>query len=177
MTTTQKIFSFDGRLRRRDYWLISIGIGVFVMIVTEILMLTIFGPSYSVFGQGPNAYMVRSESLEAFTLQTALSLLTFWPALAISAKRAHDRNHSARLVVSLTVLVFFLSYAPTFFWMFYPGNPNEPGLVIVSLGVSLLSLIASIYLLVVVGFLDGTPGINRYGPSPKHPDSDVEVFN
>jgi uncharacterized membrane protein YhaH (DUF805 family) len=42
--------------------------------------------------------------------------------------------------------------------------------------VGLIPLIGPIWLLIELGFLDGTPGKNRYGPSPKHPDTPVEVF-
>lgn len=42
----------------------------------------------------------------------------------------------------------------------------------------LVMLAAMIYLLVVVGFLDGTPGPNRFGPSPKGVGGDTaEVFS
>ena len=55
-----------------------------------------------------------------------------WSALALQAKRWHDRGKSG--------------------WMFL---------------VTFIPLVGALWTLVECGFLDGTPGENKFGPSPK----------
>ena len=50
MSLRDKMFSFDGRQRRQDYWLISIGLGLSVFFLTEIVMWSVFGRDYSLIG-------------------------------------------------------------------------------------------------------------------------------
>jgi uncharacterized membrane protein YhaH (DUF805 family) len=80
MTFAQKLFGFHGRLRRRDYWLLSI----LVFVVAQVL-----------------EYGVSRVSGVALTdpRMLALSLVTLWPNLAIIAKRLHDRDRSGWLAV------------------------------------------------------------------------------
>lgn len=66
------LFSFDGRISRRTYWL------YFVMpLLVIFLVVAVAVPPLS-FNR---AFVV-------------LFLLAIWPALAVGAKRCHDRNHS-----------------------------------------------------------------------------------
>lgn len=169
MTLRDKIFSFDGRLRRKDYWLISISLGMTVFVLTELAILMIFGPTQSLFGGGFGAYQERANNAQAFFVQNLVGLVTLWPALAMSAKRAHDRDKSARLIISLMLGTFVASYAPAWLWMTYPVEMASPPGVAGYLVFSVVSLVSSIYIFVVVGCLDGTPGPNRFGPSPKDP--------
>jgi uncharacterized membrane protein YhaH (DUF805 family) len=76
----QKIlFSFDGRIGRRTYWLAILALIVAVLIST-------FSP-----------FLLDSE--EAAVLMVALTsqfiwLLSLWPILAVGSKRLHDRNRN-----------------------------------------------------------------------------------
>jgi uncharacterized membrane protein YhaH (DUF805 family) len=76
----QKIlFSFDGRIGRRTYWLAILALFVAVLIST-------FSP-----------FLLDSE--EAAVLMVALTsqfiwLLSLWPILAVGSKRLHDRNRN-----------------------------------------------------------------------------------
>ncbi len=167
MTLRDKIFGFDGRLRRQDYWLISISLGMTVFVLTELAILMIFGQTQSLFGGGFGAYLERVNNSQALFVQNLVGFVTLWPALAMSAKRAHDRDKSARLIISLMLGTFVASYAPAWLWMTYPVEMASPPGVAGNLVFSVVSLVISIYIFVVVGCLDGTPGPNRFGRSPK----------
>jgi uncharacterized membrane protein YhaH (DUF805 family) len=81
MTFAQKLFSFEGRIRRRDYWLLSLmlmGVIIVVYIVAAVLGVD-----------------VATDSNAAMTLQLFSTLGLLWPSLALGAKRCHDRNQSA----------------------------------------------------------------------------------
>ena len=167
MTLRDKMFSFDGRLRRRDYWGISIALGLTVFVLTEIIMLYGFGPDYSLFIGGFEAGERRAAEGWPYAVQMLISGVTIWPNLAMSAKRAHDRNKSAKFLVGLLVVFWAYSFAqvPLMGWLV--ALATNPSGMIAYLGITLLTLAVSLYVFVVVGCLDGTPGSNRFGPSPK----------
>jgi len=66
------LFSFDGRISRRIYWLYFVLPLLVIFLVVAVVV--------------PPLFFNR-----AFL---ALFLLALWPALAIGAKRCHDRNRS-----------------------------------------------------------------------------------
>ncbi|HWW24848.1 MAG TPA: DUF805 domain-containing protein [Caulobacter sp.] len=78
MTLTHKIFGFDGRLRRRDYWLINIGLTLAIVVIT-LVSFAIFGDAEQAFG--PSAI-----------IQYALYVPQLWIGVALALKRCHDRN-------------------------------------------------------------------------------------
>ena len=68
------LLSFDGRIGRKTYWMCYLGF-IGVMIVLSIVM--------AVLGD------------VGFIILMIFSLAVIWPALAIQAKRWHDRDKSA----------------------------------------------------------------------------------
>lgn len=176
MSLKDKIFSFEGRLRRRDYWLISITMGVIVFVLSDVLRLILFGPAYSVFTTGFGSFAAWMQEPRVAWLAQGVALATLWPSLAMSTKRAHDRGRGARLVIGLVLLNFAYSAITTL----APATWSTSSLAATLTygAASLIMLAGVIYLLVVVGFLDGTPGPNRFGPSPKGVGGDtVDVFS
>jgi uncharacterized membrane protein YhaH (DUF805 family) len=81
MTLAQKLFSFEGRLRRRDYWLLSL------MLLVVIVVIYILAAALGLD--------VSKESNGSLTLQLVVTLALLWPSLALGAKRCHDRDQSA----------------------------------------------------------------------------------
>jgi len=73
-------------------------------------------------------------------------------SIAVSLKRLHDRDMSG-----WWLLVFFLLPAVL------DGIGRALGIPVVF---SLASVAISLWALVVLGFLSGTPGANQYGPDP-----------
>lgn len=167
MSLKDKLFSFDGRLRRQDWWMASFCLFLLVIVAGEVVIGLMFGRAYTVTGGGLAAYELRLTRIEVIAVQHLVSLTTLWPAFAMAAKRAHDRNRSARTVIAVMSVSMVLSYGSAWFWMAVPYDVGSPAMAFGYLVYSLISGALSLYLFVVVGCLDGTPGPNRFGASPK----------
>lgn len=158
MSLKERLFSFEGRMRRRDWWLTNIGLGVLNYIVTQVIAPLALGTDGRV--QITAGSIMPTYPFPLLVVLMVMAALMFWPYLALSVKRTHDRDQSARINVILItintalswsgILMMSLTGAMTLFWV-----SMASGVVI------------GLYLLVVLGFLDGTPGPNRFGPSPK----------
>ncbi|WP_426043436.1 DUF805 domain-containing protein [Caulobacter sp. DWR3-1-2] len=85
MTMMQKVFGFEGRLRRRDYWLINIGFTVIIVVIT-LVSFAIFGDYEK--GSGPTR-----------VVQYVLYIPQLWIGIALALKRCHDRNKGGGWVV------------------------------------------------------------------------------
>lgn len=157
MKIVQKLFGFEGRLRRRDWWLFSI-----LILLAQII--SSFAVAVLMAAVGSKAPLLAN--LAILTIYLSLQ----WPSAAINVQRFHDRNRrgwpGVLLVFgsSLYVLVMLL------------GGRDLPALMqrddaagwLFSL-VSFLWTPLFIWFLIVLGLADGTPGPNRFGPSPKAP--------
>jgi uncharacterized membrane protein YhaH (DUF805 family) len=125
MTLMQLLFSFDGRVRRSQWWLAHIGVclaaGIFLGLVA--------------MASGPGAYTLSATSQVPPLFvgsELIVTVVTTWIGLAIDVKRWHDRNKSGWFVL-----------------------------------VGLIPVIGFLWILIELGFLDGTHGANRFGSSPK----------
>lgn len=105
------LFSFDGRVGRRVFWLYSL-----FQIACVALIIGAFA------GEGDDPLVAVF----------VFALITLWPTLAIEVKRLHDIDMSG-----IWLLLSFMPY------------------------------VGSLILVVLMGFFPGTPGENRYGPSPR----------
>jgi uncharacterized membrane protein YhaH (DUF805 family) len=116
------LFSFDGRVRRLHYWLVSIGaqvaLGVVMVLVNSLIAV--------IAGDAPAGAGVR------LLVALVVEVVGCWIALAVEVKRWHDRDKSWPWL--------FIGFIPIVGWL---------------------------WVLIECGFLDGTPGSNRFGPSPK----------
>jgi uncharacterized membrane protein YhaH (DUF805 family) len=116
----QLLFSFDGRIRRTNYWLGALGAGAAYGVV--------LGICFTIMMMGRDSPLAMVGGL----LCLVVYFFLLWTALALQIKRWHDRDKS-------------------WVWIF----------------IAFIPLVGPIWALVEVGFLDGTPGPNRFGPSPK----------
>src|SRR5215213_10035618 len=92
----QKIlFSFEGRIGRRIYWL------AIVALIVAVLVLT-FAP-----------FLLNSEAAAVVLLVFSqfIWLLSLWPILAVGAKRLHDRNKNGWWLLVFWLLPFALVVA------------------------------------------------------------------
>lgn len=172
MSLTQKLFSFDGRLRRRDWWLLGIALGV-----VSVLVQWAIGTAMGVNVFNPAANTVEGASRTAGIVGLAVGLAFLWPSAALSIKRGHDRNRPAWIIILFYVLVFAMQGSGLLFAPAAGATPAElsPGLMITGL-LGLLVAVFGIYILIDYGFLDGTAGPNKYGPSPKALAGSAEAF-
>ncbi len=84
MDYSQLFLSFNGRINRQPFW-IGILILIGISIVLQIVIYTILGPEAGAIASG------------------ILGLLFIYPALAVYAKRCHDRDKSAWWLLLLLV--------------------------------------------------------------------------
>jgi uncharacterized membrane protein YhaH (DUF805 family) len=124
MTLMQLLFSFDGRIRRSQWWLAHIGFCVAASILLGLLAVA----------AGPVVYagaVPRLPPVLGFC-DLVVGALGIWIGLALDVKRWHDRNKSGWFVL-----------------------------------VGLIPIVGFFWILIELGFLDGTHGSNRFGASPK----------
>lgn len=143
-------------MRRSEYWITSIGLAIIRMVAT-FAGAAVLGVNWVQAGN-------------ALPLRIGLDLLFLWPYAAVAIKRGHDRNRPAAYTGALLAAMYGLSWISAA--ILASGLFAVVG--VISLGVLALAL----YMLVDYGFIDGTQGPNRYGPSPKgigpqHREQDV----
>lgn len=152
MSILAKFFSFKGRLRRRDYWLCNLALGVAMGVIIFPLII---------------ALKIQPEDPRF----QAATLVFLWPSIAILVKRIHDRDKTGWMAANywvpslVSMGLSFLSDPEFAMWK-----------VFVDIGTGMVGL----WYLVEFGFMDGTQGKNAYGPSPKgvEPTEKVaEVFS
>jgi ribose/xylose/arabinose/galactoside ABC-type transport system permease subunit/uncharacterized membrane protein YhaH (DUF805 family) len=83
MSVMQALFSFKGRMTRRDYWLK----GVIFLSPLSVLIST----------------LLLVDSVIVRVLSLVLSVLLLWPGLALTAKRLHDRGRSGWFIATLLI--------------------------------------------------------------------------
>lgn len=131
MPIMQLLFGFEGRIRRTTWWLTRLGVAFGSFIV-----LFLLGGILAASGSRDNALdghqAPAAAAIIVGLLVVILAPIAIWADLALSVKRAHDRDRSGWFAL-----------------------------------VALIPIIDGLWLLIELGFLDGTPGPNRYGPSPK----------
>lgn len=173
------LFGFEGRVRRRDWWLWSIGIGIVWAVVFAALSAALFGLSFmTALSGGPE--LPQSWMFTAYSLVTFIPVL--WVQAALAAKRAHDRNHGALIAVGLTVVSSLTSFAPEVVDLATNAGLSDGQFDALYTATNLAIVVVNLYLLVFLGFLDGTEGPNRFGRSPKGiggdpADKAAEVFS
>lgn len=169
MTLEDKLFGFEGRLRRRDYWLLGIMLGFIQVTLAQVLIFAMVGPDATMLG-GAAALQRAQDPLPA-AIDIIVSLLFLWPGLALLVKRCHDRNHSAAPMVVIQVLWVLAGQFPAKSFI-----ANEATVMLIGLVFGLFSLVVAIWFLIDLGILDGTPGDNDYGPSPKGADRSATLI-
>jgi uncharacterized membrane protein YhaH (DUF805 family) len=141
MSMTQLLFSFQGRLNRKPYWMTVIATMVIIILLLLLALV-----------------LIREHRFEFAGLTMAILVIFYipliWIGLAIGAKRLHDRDKSAWWLVVFYAMPGILSTA---------GNRMEDvGFIILHV----ISFGISVWAFVELGCLRGTVGPNRYGPDP-----------
>ena len=134
-----RYFDFQGRSRRLEFWMFAL-FNVIVYSVIGILIVATGSTADRLGAADPNdPASVYSILFGGFGMLFILwGLVVLIPSIAVSVRRLHDREMTG--------------------WWYL-------GFIILS-AIPLIGLLASIAFIVVMA-LPGTPGPNKYGPSPK----------
>lgn len=143
--------SSAGRISRRTWW-----IGTLILVAASIALNVVLAPVGLGMGSGWGPFIVY--------------LALIYPALNLGLKRRHDRDDPGRdyLIVVAGSAIFTVLQA---FGIGYTAVDLGNGFVGMApvLWMSVLQLafgLFGVYVLVQLGFLRGTAGVNSYGPDP-----------
>jgi len=161
MSFFQVLFSPTGRIRRSTYWGYSIGFGVVVIAVAYLIHRFVFALPDAQFLTDYIAWTKGDFTPFALT-SLAIAALSIYPGFCIAVKRWHDRNRPALI----QILFMVWSYG-TAALQISLGDPTAPRNMAIISAVGIVNIIIGIWAFIECGCLDGTPGPNRYGPSPK----------
>ena len=107
-TLTDILFSFEGRINRAKYW------GYSFLTIAAIVVVALVG----------NAAAGMTGFLSSYILA---SLIILWPALALAAKRCHDRNRSAWFMLLSMVPILNIWYMVEIGFLRGTDGPNDYG--------------------------------------------------
>ncbi len=158
------LFDPNGRVSRKDIWLKYLLVVIAANLVAGTLDLV-------------------AGLLGAAPFGAAVSLFFFWPGIAVSVKRFHDRDMTGWWVLILAVIAIVgavLFILPLFSILSSQGMSGG-GLA----GSSVFMVLGGLILIGVVLFsfvvnycLPGQVGANKYGPDPLDPlDGTIDAFN
>jgi uncharacterized membrane protein YhaH (DUF805 family) len=147
------LFSFGGRINRAKYWLA-------VVFWTIVLILTVGVAIYAIGTSGIDwsadsidPAQLLSAGLAPTILIGALIIVTFVSSLAIGIKRLHDRDKTG-----WWLLLYYFGPAVLQSLADYAGALRVVFII--------AAFVLSLWALIDLGFLRGTPGPNRFGPDP-----------
>lgn len=167
------LYNPNGRISRQDMWL-----KYFLVLVGATIVASVLDASLGMDGFEPFGILV--------------SLFFFWPGIAVSVKRFHDRGMTGwwwLIVNAVLVAGIVLMFTP--FWELFMEEINNPGTVqdaafenaltnggIGLFAVGMLVTFAALLFGFIVNYcLPGERGPNKYGPDPLNPDvGHVDVF-
>lgn len=159
------LFSADGRVRRRDWWLYS----TMTIVLSGVLFFVLFFV-LAVLGRAkPNDPM-------APILGDLYFPVFCWMMVCITAKRWHDRGKSGWFAgVGVALNVFY------WVWINFIGELLKTGTgrtinLFLSFFIALATMAYGVWVFIECGILDGTHGQNKYGPSPKGDNHEENLF-
>lgn len=139
------LFSFAGRISRSQWWIGSVVIFVYVVVVALI--------EVAIFGLGPSKVSTAGR-IEGFL---PFDLVRLYASYCIAAKRFQDRGKPA-LYAQMTVGVW-LAYSVLNLIGVARANAIGYGFSVIMTGIL-------VWFIVELGCLRGTVGPNEYGPDP-----------
>jgi uncharacterized membrane protein YhaH (DUF805 family) len=148
------LFSFDGRIGRRTYWL------ALLALIAAVLVLT-FAPF--LLGNEEWVFLIL-----ALTSQF-IWLLSLWPLLAVGSKRLHDRNKNSWWLLVFWLVPFALICGGFSIILFDDPRTGRTGDFATGSILIFASLLPALWGIVELGILPGTKGTNLYGGDPAQP--------
>lgn len=156
MSLQHILFRFDGRMRRRDWWLWGPVTGALVLAAYVALTMTTMRA-----GLGLNDGL--PQRITGAVLTAAIMVAFVWMQTAVTTRRVHDADLPAWPFIAFQIAAITLHHGLV---VLNPQGPQADRLWAVLHGTELIGWSLSV---IVLGFIVGTPGDNRFGPSPKAP--------
>lgn len=164
MTTRDKLFGFRGRIRRQDWWMLGLLVGIAQIVVSFALVSVV-----SVAHLSPTAEPMgpfEALAIVPVYIKLPIQLAFLWPSLALSVQRYHDRGSSAWPLLIYYVVAFGADHVPGFMTAWTSGlDPTV--MEVLSFVWAGAFILLGLWFFITLGFMDGTKGPNRFGPSPK----------
>ncbi|GMM90781.1 DUF805 domain-containing protein [Vibrio fortis] len=140
MSMKELLFSFQGRISRKTYWIWNVF--YYVAITGFASGISVLFPAYS------------------YILLPIFLLMLVIPDLAVTAKRWHDRNKSNMWLLLNVPLVLGRLASPM-------ATPTAENVSPIHMVATVAALVCGLWILVECGFLKGTEGRNDYGDEPQ----------
>jgi uncharacterized membrane protein YhaH (DUF805 family) len=152
------LFSFNGRIKRSQYWLGTIAVNMVNWMVVFMATSANFAAAQA---KDPAAQLSALASNSALMLPVSLAVT--WAALALQVKRFHDRGQSGWwTLLPLAPIVFMIMNVVT---AIGAGWPIER--LFASMGMPFLAFMVICFgFFINLGCLPGTDGPNKYGDPP-----------
>lgn len=172
MTWMQKVFGFQGRLGRRDFWLILLGVMIANWAATALFPIPETPPALLSEQDPVHRAWTAGAIVEANWINGVIAVLLLWPCLAASVKRCHDRNRSGLWLILfwgpalLTGATGVVVRELWLIWVYGLAGPFYGWPVGPFLTGTTVALILWLWGLVELGVLPGSAEDNAYGPPP-----------
>jgi uncharacterized membrane protein YhaH (DUF805 family) len=152
--------SFDGRIGRKTFWLMSIAIFAAELVAGFVGALIIALLSGDWEAKAGDRWI------------DAVFLIFLYPQFIVDVKRGHDRNIPIWVIGVIYAALVADYFLVEFGWLTdWPDQNVTSSVNVVSFIVVILLGIFALTFLVELGFRKGTTGPNRYGPDPLGPQS------
>lgn len=167
-TCFSKFFTFSGRASRPEYWFFFLFIVIWSLIAGTI--------DAQFFTQVAVSETETSKSVTATSsapVQSIVSLIVFFPHLAVAWRRMHDTGRSG-LFALLPILLILGAFAVLIFGIGLASHFQHGGsLDILFTRATLLIVVPTLIILFVSPLMvlwwltrPSQPGVNKYGPNP-----------
>lgn len=154
LTCIKKYVTFEGRARRKEYWMFML-FNVIFLIVAMIL-------DYLLFGASP------VKPTKPRFLTSLYGLFIFLPQLAVVVRRLHDIGRSGWWLVGYYGVAIVCTIGMVIGSVLLIGGKSS-GMILTGVGFVVLMAVA-IWMLVWM-CLNSQPGENQYGPNPKEEEA------
>lgn len=155
MRLGKMLFSFEGRITRRQFWL-----GHLAIFCVSALFAVVAG-----FAVGIASVLLDMDWLRfygPFIIGGLVSLCALVAETSLAVKRMHDRDGSAVWIMLLVGAVVILNLTITAQRFLYGERILDP----LTVGLGTFAAIMGGWMIFELGFLSGTRGSNRYGDAP-----------
>ncbi|MCH5188010.1 MAG: DUF805 domain-containing protein [Oscillospiraceae bacterium] len=155
MNALKNYANFNGRARRKEFWIFVIAAGVISTIATLIAIAISGGLDPDVertmFGLSPTAFGVMSAAILVFIC----------PVLSVTVRRLHDTGHSALWISFL--IAFYIAMTLTWAVQSFAAS-----LAIATFALGFVTFILFVTNFILLFCADSQKGENQYGPNPKN---------